>query len=192
MNMRQMFPAMLCGLLLFAGCRQDMHDQPRFKPLSKSDFYTDLRSSRPLVEGTVARGCLSLHRDDGKQRYSWRLHAVSSDTRSAGAGPRAIQHLLHALPLTPGRREGHCPLAGIRQDATIVPHRAAAEGASRLLLRCDHPWFRGHARLFSSDKPSRSLGDCRLHTRSAAESERRFQRYTCWSANTLARAQAAR
>ena len=61
MNMRQMFPAMLSGLLLFAGCRQDMHDQPRFKPLSKSDFYTDLRSSRPLVEGTVARG--QLHED---------------------------------------------------------------------------------------------------------------------------------
>jgi len=61
MNMRQMFPAMLFGLLLFAGCRQDMHDQPRLKPLSKSDFYTDLRSSRPLVEGTVARG--QLHED---------------------------------------------------------------------------------------------------------------------------------
>lgn len=53
------------GLLLLAalagGCRQDMHDQPRFKPLAKSDFYPDHRSARPLVEGTVARGQL---RDD--------------------------------------------------------------------------------------------------------------------------------
>jgi mono/diheme cytochrome c family protein len=44
-----------------AGCRQDMHDQPRFKPLAQSDFYSDLRSARPPVEGTVARG--QLHDD---------------------------------------------------------------------------------------------------------------------------------
>jgi mono/diheme cytochrome c family protein len=35
-----------------------MQDQPRFKPLQQSDFYADLRSSRPLVPGTVARGHL--------------------------------------------------------------------------------------------------------------------------------------
>ena len=57
-NFRQTLPALVAALLLLAGCRQDMHDQPRFKPLAKSDFYTDLRSSRPLVEGTVARGQL--------------------------------------------------------------------------------------------------------------------------------------
>jgi mono/diheme cytochrome c family protein len=58
-NLRYAFP--IAALLLLAGCRQDMHDQPRFKPLAKSDFYTDSRSSRPLVEGTVARG--QLHED---------------------------------------------------------------------------------------------------------------------------------
>jgi mono/diheme cytochrome c family protein len=52
---------MLVALAL-AGCRQDMHDQPRFKPLAKSDFYSDLRSARPPVEGTVARG--QLHEDN--------------------------------------------------------------------------------------------------------------------------------
>jgi hypothetical protein len=41
-----------------AGCRQDMHDGPRFTPLQQSDFFPDKRSSRPLVEGTVARGQL--------------------------------------------------------------------------------------------------------------------------------------
>lgn len=46
------------AILLLAGCRQDMHNQPRFKPLAKSDFYADLRSARPPVEGTVARGDL--------------------------------------------------------------------------------------------------------------------------------------
>ena len=51
----------LLAILSLAGCRQDMHDQPRFKPLAESDFYADLRASRTPVEGTVARG--QLHED---------------------------------------------------------------------------------------------------------------------------------
>ena len=51
----------LLGVLALAGCRQDMHDQPRFKPLAESDFYADLRSSRAPVDGTVARG--QVHED---------------------------------------------------------------------------------------------------------------------------------
>ena len=48
-------------MVVLAGCRQDMHDQPRFKPLAMSDFYADQRSARPPVEGTVARG--QVHED---------------------------------------------------------------------------------------------------------------------------------
>jgi mono/diheme cytochrome c family protein len=59
--LRNLSPYGLLALCLCAGCRQDMHDQPRFKPLAKSDFYADLRSARPPVEGTVARG--QLHED---------------------------------------------------------------------------------------------------------------------------------
>ena len=46
---------------LTSACRLDMHVQPRENPLSRSDFYTDQRSARPLIEGTVARG--QLHED---------------------------------------------------------------------------------------------------------------------------------
>jgi len=48
-------------LMLSTACRLDMHVQPRQNPLSHSDFYTDQRSARPPVEGTVARG--QLHED---------------------------------------------------------------------------------------------------------------------------------
>jgi len=41
-----------------AACRQDMHDQPKMKPLRTSDMFSDGRSARPLVAGTVARGML--------------------------------------------------------------------------------------------------------------------------------------
>ncbi len=47
---------------LAAGCA-DMKDQPRFEPLEANAFFPDGRSSRPLVEGTVARGHL---RDDDR------------------------------------------------------------------------------------------------------------------------------
>jgi mono/diheme cytochrome c family protein len=48
--------------LVGSACRQDMHDQPKYKPLAKSDFFGDDRSARPLVADTVARG--QLHDDD--------------------------------------------------------------------------------------------------------------------------------
>ena len=49
--------ALATGLAL-TGCRQDMHNQPRYKPLAESTFFNDHRASRPKVDGTVARGHL--------------------------------------------------------------------------------------------------------------------------------------
>lgn len=59
---------LLLGLTLLWGCRQDMHDQARYEPLEKSDFFEDGRASRPLVPGTVARGQLrtDTHMSAGK------------------------------------------------------------------------------------------------------------------------------
>jgi len=53
--------ALLVLIAVTSACRLDMHVQPRQNPLSRSDFYSDQRSARPLVEGTVARG--ELHED---------------------------------------------------------------------------------------------------------------------------------
>ena len=48
----------LLAICLSAGCRQDMHDQPKYRGLRPSAFYADGASARPRVEGTVARGTL--------------------------------------------------------------------------------------------------------------------------------------
>ena len=53
--------AVLGVLCAGEACRQDMHDQPKYIPLRQSAFFSDARSARPMVEGTVARGHL---RDD--------------------------------------------------------------------------------------------------------------------------------
>src|SRR5215475_6176232 len=51
----------MCALAL-GGCdemvRQDMANQPKNRPESPSDFFSDGRSVRPLIENTVARGSL--------------------------------------------------------------------------------------------------------------------------------------
>jgi len=47
----------LCCSLLTA-CRRDMQDQPKAIAYRESSFYRDRTGSRPLVEGTVARGHL--------------------------------------------------------------------------------------------------------------------------------------
>lgn len=46
------------AFLLFSGCRQDMQDQPRGEAYERSQFFDNRMSSRPPVEGTVARGGL--------------------------------------------------------------------------------------------------------------------------------------
>jgi hypothetical protein len=51
----------LLALLALAGaaCRQDKHNAPRLEAYEATDAFEDGRGSRPLVEGTVARGWLN-------------------------------------------------------------------------------------------------------------------------------------
>lgn len=46
-------------LLTLAACRQDMHDQPKYRGFRGSDFFADGQSARPLPANTVARGHLN-------------------------------------------------------------------------------------------------------------------------------------
>jgi mono/diheme cytochrome c family protein len=51
----------LAALLLVAGCRQDMQDQPKIRSQRGSEMFADQRGARPQVANTVARG--QLHED---------------------------------------------------------------------------------------------------------------------------------
>lgn len=54
-----LWPILLCVLSVsVTGCRQDMHNQPKYVPLRGSTFFGDQQSARPVVAGTVARGQL--------------------------------------------------------------------------------------------------------------------------------------
>jgi mono/diheme cytochrome c family protein len=51
----------LSVMALLAGCRQDMHNQPKMFPQRGSEMFADHRGARPQVVDTVARG--QLHED---------------------------------------------------------------------------------------------------------------------------------
>ena len=46
--------------MVLAGCRLDMHVQPKYLPYEPTTFFDDGRSERPVVPGTIARGHLRL------------------------------------------------------------------------------------------------------------------------------------
>lgn len=68
--------ALTLAALAMAGCRQDMHDQPKAKTLTQSDFFADGRSARPIVAGTVARGELRLD----EHLYTGKVNGRHADT----------------------------------------------------------------------------------------------------------------
>jgi len=61
----------LCALL--GACRQDMHNQPKYRGLRPSTFFADGSSARPLVEGTIARGTL----EDDEAFYTGKVDKVT-------------------------------------------------------------------------------------------------------------------
>jgi mono/diheme cytochrome c family protein len=54
----QLAVAVVFAAAALAGCRQDMHNQPKAIPLRESMFFKNGSSARPLVDDTVARGML--------------------------------------------------------------------------------------------------------------------------------------
>ncbi len=68
--------ALACVAVLgLAGCRQDMHNQPKFFPQRGTEFYPDGRSVRPQVTGTVARG----QEDEGSYYRTGQISGADGD-----------------------------------------------------------------------------------------------------------------
>jgi mono/diheme cytochrome c family protein len=118
--------AVLLLAALGAGCRQDMHDAPRYEPYEKSEFFADGRSVRPLVAGTVARGHL---REDAA------LYTGKAGTAFVDAIPLPVDEALvrrgrerFAIYCTPchgrsGRGDGIVVRRGYRRPASFHDER---------------------------------------------------------------------
>ena len=102
---------------LLTACRQDMHDQPAYRPLMKSTFFTDARSARPVVEGTIARGQLRTDR----AYYTGRTGEAPAQP---GTQPARIQQAGQAVRRPPqpvdARRSAQLALQGKTETAGEV------------------------------------------------------------------------
>ncbi|MGZ8256073.1 MAG: c-type cytochrome [Burkholderiaceae bacterium] len=67
--------AILASTAILAGCRQDMHDTPRYEAYEASTTLADNRASRTAPVGTVARGWL---RDD-EALYTGKINGETVD-----------------------------------------------------------------------------------------------------------------
>lgn len=63
-------------LLASAGCRQDMHDAPRYDPLEASAVFPKGSSAQPLVPGTVPRGMLN----ENEHLYTGKINGEAATT----------------------------------------------------------------------------------------------------------------
>ena len=109
------------ALLSLTGCREDMQDEPKYKPLAQSDFFSDHRSARPMVEGTVARGHLRID----EARYTGKIDGEYIDEFPIPIAKADIERgqqrfNIYCSPCHSriGDGEGMIVLRGYRQAAT--------------------------------------------------------------------------
>ncbi len=81
---------LLCAFLL-SGCRQDMHDNPKFKPYREG-------SIRALPEGTVARGSLNLNPSAPKVTVTQSQTAAAPGTATGTQPPGTASTVAQSIP----------------------------------------------------------------------------------------------
>jgi len=82
---RKIVRALICAFcaslwLMTVGCRRDMQDQPKIKPLRGSSFFATGLASRQPIDGTVPRGYL---RDDKPEFYTGKKAKPAGATATA-------------------------------------------------------------------------------------------------------------
>ncbi len=129
-----------------------MQNQPYYRPLRESDFYADKRSARPIITGTVARG----HLDADTYFYTGKVGNNDGDYMpfpvTAEVMARGQQRFnIYCSPCHSELGDGNGMIVQRGYQASaVVPHRASAQGADRLLLRRYDQRLRRHARLLAS------------------------------------------
>lgn len=109
-----------------AGCRQDMHDTPRYEVYEANRSFADGRASRNLPVGTVARGQL---RDDD-HLYTGKINGVPAQSYPFAIGAAELErgrdrYTIYCTPCHGqlGDGKGMVVQRGLRQAATYHQER---------------------------------------------------------------------
>ena len=112
--------------VVVAGCRQDMHDAPRYEVYEASSSFADGRSSRNAPVGTVARGQL---RDD-EHLYTGKVNGAPADAFPFAIGPGELargreRYNIYCTPCHGllGDGQGMVVQRGLRQAASYHQER---------------------------------------------------------------------
>jgi mono/diheme cytochrome c family protein len=118
--------AVLLATVALAGCRQDMHDAPRYEVYEANASFPDGRGSRNLPVGTVARGQL---RDD-EHLYTGKINGAPAQTYPFAIGAAELERGRDRFTIycTPchgqlGDGKGMVVQRGLRQAATYHQER---------------------------------------------------------------------
>jgi len=157
--------------LALVGCRQDMHDQPRYKPLAATDFFGDGRSARPVVEGTVARGELRI---DGA-RYTGKVNDKDVETfpfpitaADLRRGQERFNIFCSPCHSRIGDGNGMVVQRGYRQAASYHTDKLRQAPVGHF-FDCDDQWLRCDAELRLAHRAGRPLANYCLRPRSSIE-----------------------
>jgi mono/diheme cytochrome c family protein len=123
--------AVVVVALLFAvGCRQDMHDAPRYEAFEASSTFADNRASRTAPAGTVARGWL---RDD-EALYTGKINGQTVDQFPFAIGREELvrgqeRYNIYCTPChgRVGDGQGMVVQRGLRQAASYHQDRLRQE-----------------------------------------------------------------
>ncbi len=93
------FKAIICAFCAFlwlmsVGCRRDMQDQPKVKPLRGATFFSDGLGSRQPIAGTIARGNLRADNPEfytGKKSSAATATATPAQQQTAGGAQNTAQ-----------------------------------------------------------------------------------------------------
>ncbi len=117
---------LLCIATFSTGCRQDMHNQPRYKPYAATGFFGDGRSARPTIDDTVARGQLRVD----QARYTGKVNGSDIDyfpiQISAGDVRRGQERFeIYCTPCHGRLGDGHGMVVsrGLRQPPSYLDQR---------------------------------------------------------------------
>jgi mono/diheme cytochrome c family protein len=120
----------ILATVLVAGCRQDMHDAPRYEAFEASSTFADGRASRTAPVGTVARGWLRA--DEALYTGKVAGQAVDEFPFAIGRGELARGQQRYNIYCTPchgkvGDGNGMVVQRGLRQAASYHQDRLRQE-----------------------------------------------------------------
>jgi mono/diheme cytochrome c family protein len=114
--------------VVMSGCRQDMHDQPKYIPLRGSTFFADGRGSRMPVANTVARGNL---RDD-QYFYTGKINGLAANQLPDRLLKEDFKSMGELLARGQQRYQVYCTPCHSRvgDGNGMIPQRAGNTGAT--------------------------------------------------------------